>query len=68
MQAVTIINLVDAKNDRHHISLKSTLSSAQSNVRNNQTSKGIIFFAVTANDLLANTDQIKCGNNELFLA
>jgi hypothetical protein len=68
MQVATVVDTVDIKKDRYHISSKGTLGSVLSTVLNNQTLIRDSVGTVTANGLLTNTYQEKRGNTGLLLA
>ena len=68
MQVATVVDTVDIKKDRYHISSKGTLGSVLSTVLNNQTLIRDSVGTVTANGLLTNTYQEKRGNTDLLLA
>jgi hypothetical protein len=68
MQVATVVDLVDIKKDRYHISSKGTLGSVLSTVLNNQTLIRDSVGTVSANGLLTNTYQEKRGNTDLLLA
>ena len=68
MQVATVVDTVDIKKDRYHISSKGTLGSVLSTVLNNQTLIRDSVGSVTANGLLTNTYQEKRGNTDLLLA
>jgi hypothetical protein len=68
MQVATVVDLVDIKKDRYHISSKGTLGSVLSTVLNNQTLIRDSVGTVTSNGLLTNTYQEKRGNTDLLLA
>jgi len=68
MQVATVVDLVDIKKDRYHISSRGTLGSVLSTVLNNQTLIRDSVGTVTANGLLTNTYQEKRGNTDLLLA
>ena len=68
MQVATVVDTVDIKNDRYHISSKGTLGSVLSTVLNNQTLIRDSVGTVTANGLLTTTYQEKRGNTDLLLA
>jgi len=68
MQVATVVDTVDIKKDRYHISSRGTLGSVLSTVLNNQTLIRDSVGTVTANGLLTNTYQEKRGNTDLLLA
>jgi len=68
MQVATVVDLVDIKKDRYHISSRGTLGSVLSTVLNNQTLIRDSVGTVTSNGLLTNTYQEKRGNTDLLLA
>jgi hypothetical protein len=68
MQVATVVDLVDIKKDRYHISSKGTLGSVLSTVLNNQTLIRDSVGTVSASGLLTNTYQEKRGNTDLLLA
>jgi hypothetical protein len=68
MQVATVVDLVDIKKDRYHITSKGTLGSVLSTVLNNQTLIRDSIGTVTSNGLLTNTYQEKRGNTDLLLA
>ena len=68
LQVATVVDLVDIKKDRYHISSRGTLGSVLSTVLNNQTLIRDSVGTVTANGLLTNTYQEKRGNTDLLLA
>jgi hypothetical protein len=68
MQVATVVDTVDIKKDRYHITSKGTLGSVLSTVLNNQTLIRDSVGTVTADGLLTNTYQEKRGNTDLLLA
>lgn len=68
MLVATVVDTVDIKKDRYHISSKGALGSVLSTVLNNQTLIRDSVGTVTANGLLTNTYQEKRGNTDLLLA
>jgi hypothetical protein len=68
MQVATVVDTVDIKKDRYHISSRGALGSVLSTVLNNQTLIRDSVGTVTANGLLTNTYQEKRGNTDLLLA
>jgi hypothetical protein len=68
MQVATVVDLVDIKKDRYHITSKGTLSSVLSTVLNNQALIRDSLGTVNSNGLLTNTYQERRGNTDLLLA